>query len=572
MRYMALACDYDGTIAQGGVVAPSTIEALERLQASGRQLILVSGRQVVHLEAVFDRLDLFSIVVAENGAVLYKPATKQLRLLAPEPDIRLVARLSEMGVAPLVVGKVVIDTMQPNEVNVIKAIGELGLENQIIFNKGAVMVLPPGINKASGLTEALKELGLSPHNVVAVGDAENDHAFLDLCECAVAVENALPALKEKANFVTKSPRGAGCEELIAELLADDLKSREDTITSRGITIGATPDGRVAQFAPYGHGLMIAGPSGSGKSTTCLGIVERIEKARYQYCLIDPEGDFSSMDKAVIVGSIDNKAEDDAVIKALRGQANVVVNLLAIPLADRPLFFADLLGRIQSLRAETGRPHWIIVDEAHHMLYPEWKASAHNIPVEWREFIALTVHPDMVAQIVRDKIDSIIAVGKNPLETLKSFDPDIQLPNVEKNRIDNERKDNQVVVWTRSQPDQVFIVTPEPGTTERRRHIRKYAEGDVREGCFYFRGPRNQLNLKAQNLSIFSQMAEGIDEETWLYHLKRRDYSDWFRRIIKDDELTTLAEKLEIDPAISGKDSREQILSAISRLYTAPANH
>jgi len=207
-----------------------------------------------------------------------------------------------------------------------------------------------------------------------------------------------------------------------------------------------------------------------------------------------------------------------------------------------------------------------------MLYPEWKASAHNIPVEWREFIALTVHPDMVAQIVRDKIDSIIAVGKNPLETLKSFDPDIQLPNVEKNRIDNERKDNQVVVWTRSQPDQVFIVTPEPGTTERRRHIRKYAEGDVREGCFYFRGPRNQLNLKAQNLSIFSQMAEGIDEETWLYHLKRRDYSDWFRRIIKDDELTTLAEKLEIDPAISGKDSREQILSAISRLYTAPANH
>ena len=161
MRYMALACDYDGTIAQGGVVAPSTIEALERLQASGRQLILVSGRQVVHLEAVFDRLDLFSIVVAENGAVLYKPATKQLRLLAPEPDIRLVARLSEMGVAPLVVGKVVIDTMQPNEVNVIKAIGELGLENQIIFNKGAVMVLPPGINKASGLTEALKELGLA---------------------------------------------------------------------------------------------------------------------------------------------------------------------------------------------------------------------------------------------------------------------------------------------------------------------------------------------------------------------------------------------------------------------------
>ncbi|MBD2538361.1 HAD hydrolase family protein [Coleofasciculus sp. FACHB-SPT36] len=80
----------------------------------------------------------------------------------------------------------------------------------------------PGRYKASGLSVALSELGLSPHNTVGVGDAENDSALLNLCECGVAVANALPMLKEIADFVTKGDRGAGVIELIDHLLASDL--------------------------------------------------------------------------------------------------------------------------------------------------------------------------------------------------------------------------------------------------------------------------------------------------------------------------------------------------------------
>ena len=107
----------------------------------------------------------------------------------------------------------------------LEAIRELGLELQVIFNKGAVMVLPSGINKASGLAAALADLGLSSHNAAGVGDAENDHAFLGLCECSVAVANALPALKEQCDHVTEQPRGAGVAEL-ADLLVDDLAALE----------------------------------------------------------------------------------------------------------------------------------------------------------------------------------------------------------------------------------------------------------------------------------------------------------------------------------------------------------
>src|SRR5688572_25365379 len=201
MRYLTLCCDYDGTIAHHGTVDAATIAALERLLASGRRLVLVTGRELDDLQRVMPRLDLFERVVAENGALLYTPATREEQPLTDPPSDRLVRALRERGVAPLSVGRCIVATWEPHDTTVLEAIRELGLELQVIFNKGAVMVLPSGVNKASGLAAALRHMGLSPHNAVGVGDAENDHAFLALCECAVAVENALPALKDKADLV-----------------------------------------------------------------------------------------------------------------------------------------------------------------------------------------------------------------------------------------------------------------------------------------------------------------------------------------------------------------------------------
>ena len=109
----------------------------------------------------------------------------------------------------------IVATWEPHEAKPSsKTIHDLGLELQVIFNKGAVMVLPSGVNKATGLAAALAELGLSPHNAVGVGDAENDHAFLRVCECSAAVANALPAVKDTADIVMKGDHGAGVAELI----------------------------------------------------------------------------------------------------------------------------------------------------------------------------------------------------------------------------------------------------------------------------------------------------------------------------------------------------------------------
>jgi hydroxymethylpyrimidine pyrophosphatase-like HAD family hydrolase len=181
MRYLALCTDYDGTLAHHGRLDKPTIAALEELRESGRKLIMVTGREIVDLEKVCDRLDLFELVVAENGATIYRPATKEERSLVAAPSDRFVEELRKRGVDRISVGKCIVATWQPHEKVVLETIRDLGLELQVIFNKGAVMVLPSGMNKAAGLKAALAEVDISPHNTVGVGDAENDHAFLKLC-------------------------------------------------------------------------------------------------------------------------------------------------------------------------------------------------------------------------------------------------------------------------------------------------------------------------------------------------------------------------------------------------------
>jgi hypothetical protein len=223
MQYHVLAVDYDGTLATDGVVDPATITALERLRASGRRLILVTGRIIEQLTHVFPQLKLCDLVVADNGALLYDPNTGEKQKLADPPPREFIEELARRGVPQLETGDVIVATWEPHEITVLEVIHHLGLELQIIFNKGAVMILPTGVNKATGLRAALNRLGLSHLNSVGIGDAENDEAFLKLCDVSAAVDNALDVVKKQVSIVTRGARGAGVAEVIEQLLADDFE-------------------------------------------------------------------------------------------------------------------------------------------------------------------------------------------------------------------------------------------------------------------------------------------------------------------------------------------------------------
>ncbi len=153
---MVLACDYDGTLAKHGLVDEPTLQSLERCLDSGRKLVLVTGRQLPELMEIFPGLYLFEWVVAENGGLLYRPATRQEKPLADPPSEEFVALLRERGVSPCSTGRVVVAAWEPHQTTILQTIHDLGLELQVIFNKGAVMVLPSGINKATGLSCAAR--------------------------------------------------------------------------------------------------------------------------------------------------------------------------------------------------------------------------------------------------------------------------------------------------------------------------------------------------------------------------------------------------------------------------------
>ena len=571
MWYLVLACDYDGTVATHGVIVAETVKALERCLESGRKLVLVTGRELPELLEICPAISLFEWVVAENGALLYRPATREERSLGSPPPADFVQALRDRGASPLSTGRVIVSTWEPHEKTVLATIRDFGLELQVIFNKGAVMILPSGINKATGLAEALKEMKISPHNVVAVGDAENDHALLASCEAAVAVANATEQLKPRADLVTVKDHGAGVAEVVERLLKDDLADLEPRLTRHCVLLGH--DGRDREFRLSSHhgNILVAGGSGGGKSTLATAFIERLIEARYQVCIVDPEGDYEAFERAVVCGNADQPPTADNVLRLLEmSEEHVIANLIGVPIQDRPASFLSLLTRLQELRTRTARPHWIVVDEAHHVLPSSWEPASLALPQQLQRTMFITLTPDLLSPAALPTIDTVIAVGDAPEKLFAAFSSASGLPgpSVEP----TELAHGEMLVWSvasNRRPEKVKLM---PGHSVRRRHSRKYAEGELEpDRSFYFRGPEDKLNLRAQNLITFLQMAEGVDDETWLFHLQRGDYSKWFREAIKDQKLADEAANVEQTSGISAADSRRRIKEIVESRYTLPAS-
>jgi hydroxymethylpyrimidine pyrophosphatase-like HAD family hydrolase len=565
MRYHVLAADYDGTLAHHGKIDAPTWDAVRRLRASGRKAIMVTGRELDDLLSILEFPELFDRIVAENGAIVYEPATHQVRMVdnATPPPPELVEDLARRGVVPLSVGRAIVATREPHQDTVLDAIHDLGLELEIIFNKGAVMVLPSSVNKSTGLRRALDELGLSPHNVVGVGDAENDHALIDACECGAAVANALSTLKRHADIVLERGHGGGVAELIDRMIDDDLASV--ALPRRRLLLGHTPEGPVT-LNPYRSNIMICGTSGGGKSTLATGLLERLDQQSYQFAIVDPEGDFMALDLSIGLGSGRHAPDIQEVLDVLRKpNDNVSVHLLGAALEHRPEYFMRLLPALGDLRSRTGRPHWLVVDETHHLLPVGWD-PAEELALWPHGMIYITVHPRLVTRAVLASLDTLIVIGEDIERSILEV---CGILNLEPPAFAATGKlpTGKALVW-RVGSRHTQLVASEPPKTERTRHVRKYAEGDLGKArSFYFRGPDDRLKLKAHNLQLFVLLSAGVDEETWHFHARNHDYSTWIRNEVKDRDLADEVERLEK----AAQPSRTAICAAIERRYTLPVD-
>jgi hydroxymethylpyrimidine pyrophosphatase-like HAD family hydrolase len=223
-RARALAIDYDGTLAEGGHVPPVAVAALRRARARGKRLILLAGRELDDLVDRFPDVDLFDVVVAEHGAILYTPAPPRERALGAPPPLELVHAL-ECRAVPVSRGRIALATTTSHEGAVRDTLEELDLGLQVAVDREALFAMPDGVDIAGGLRAALVDLDLDAREVVAIGDGESDHGIFRLCGAGIAVANAMTSLRLRADFVTRSAGPRGVAEGIDELLRWSVRAR-----------------------------------------------------------------------------------------------------------------------------------------------------------------------------------------------------------------------------------------------------------------------------------------------------------------------------------------------------------
>ena len=377
-------------------------------------------------------------------------------------------------------------------------------------------------------------------------------------------------VKERADWITQNDHGAGVAELVERLIASDLREMEPRLERHEIALGTGEDGQELRLKPYGVNVLLAGTSRGGKTTLATGVVERLLDHRYQLCILDPEGDYSNLEHTVCLGDSDQKPTPEEVISLLSNpEQSAVVNLLDVRIEDRPAFFGQLLPRIQQMRSSVGHPHWLIVDETHHLIPALQESTPVVLPQAVTGLMMITMKPKHLAAAVLERADVIIAIGDAPEKTLQEFADVVgtRLPPFDAHPL----QQGEGIFWARRENASPVRFHSLLTRTERQRHIRKYTAGVIpSENSFYFTGREHKLCLRAQNLLLFLQIGDGVDEETWLYHLHRGDYANWFRAIIRDDDLANAAASIALRPGITAQEGRALIRAAIERSYTAPA--
>ena len=573
MNVHVVATDYDGTIAEGNRVAEVTAKALDRIRATGRKLLLVTGRMLPDLQAVCPEADrMFDAIVAENGAMVYFPERREVRVHGDAPEPALLDALRRRGV-PFDVGSAIVATHEPYAEAALAAIREAGVERTLVFNKGALMLLPGGVTKGTGLAAALAALELSPHNMVGIGDAENDHAFLAMCECSVAVADAVPALRERADYVTRLPAAAGTVEFIEEHLMRDLAEILPGLARHRLPLGERGEGNPVSVPSHGTSLLIIGPSGSGKSTLTGVLAERVLETGRSLVLIDPEGDYrtlSEMEDVVVFGGKGEQAlpspdELDQLVRHSR--TSLVLDLSAMGLPEKVAYATKVLAAVAAVRSATGLPHWLIIDEAHHVLPAEGAPAAELVRPGVEAIALITLDAGKLEPAVRALPNVVasteLAAFQTGVATVLAARGDsgtariIDAPPLERGEA--------ALAWLDGDP-RVVRFRVGKRRIQHRRHVRKYTEGELPpDRSFFFRGPVGALNLRAANLTRFVELAEGVDEGTWAHHLRRGDYSTWVREMIKDPDLA--GELAEVERAsMTPAESRRQALERVRGRY------
>lgn len=572
--FRAAALDYDGTLAEGGESpGAAVLDAVADLRRAGTKVLLVTGRILADLQDDFpDVRSRFDLVVCENGAVIAGLGWN--RALVAPVDGALVQALRDRGV-PFRRGQVLLACDAADDVAVLEEIRRLGLDYQLVRNRGALMILPAGVSKGTGLYEALGDLRISYHSAIAVGDAENDHALLARCELGVAVANAVDALKEHADLVLDSADGNGVTALLrGPVLAGDQRFHSRRYRVR---LGTRPDGEPVDIPASQLNILIAGGSRSGKSYVTGLIAEQLVALGYSVLVIDPHGDHRGLAElrgVVMLGGEDRLPEPAELARLLEHRfGSAVVDLSLLPPDDASRYLSEAPTTIERLRAATGLPHWVVVDEAHGALGQRWQLGA-LLESDHDGFCLASYRPQDLHALALAATDAVVILPEGDQRGLGPFlSVAAELVGLDSDEVAGtltEAGPRQGVLLTRAAPGNVVVFELDRRRTDHVRHWHRYARsrlaGHLR---FYFRRDwHTPTGSAAANLEEFHHELAHCDLAVVHHHAAHGDFSRWLRYVIRDEALADIVRTLEgrrpLEPQL--EDIRQDILAAIEARY------
>lgn len=568
MYRRVMAFDFDGTLAVNGDVPPEVETALDQCRASGHVLFLVTGRRFesVNLGALGD---LFAGIVWENGAVLTHTASRETYLPFGQLDTRLLKAIEESGI-PFERGLALAATWVPHDQPLWQVLSSHGGSTSIEYNKGSVMILPPGATKGAGLERLLALCGLSPRNLAAFGDAENDLSMLTLAEVSVAVADAVPAVIETSDVVASAPGPQGVLEILKEYPLGGKFLDIPLKRERPILLGHTDRGTAlsipsAQLA--GRNLGVFGNSGTGKSWMVGLIAEGLHHEDYQVLLIDPEGDFRGLRVlprfVSITGDRTSLPPPSAVVSLIdEGGVSLVLDLSQYPIHLRSHYVCELMRALRPVRERKFRPHWIVLDEAQEFLFEGSEVTSLLRPgLDTGGWAFVSYRPDRLSASVLASLHHLLltkitdgAIGESLRRSCTSC-------NLQDASLDQTPMGSALLCG-----GEIVRLRPAIRRVPHVRHLYKYLDIPLPPGKrFVFRTEQGLLGVEAASLYELSRLIPTLPLNSLQYHDRREDFVKWADGTLGDGGLASRLRKVA-NRRYQGEELREALNQVVSTHY------
>jgi hydroxymethylpyrimidine pyrophosphatase-like HAD family hydrolase len=550
--FRVVAVDLDGTLTSAGQVSAQVLQAIDQVRREGVQVVLVTGRIGAELAPDFshttDRVD---ALVLENGAVAVS-AGKTNPLSAPV-ERALDAVLDQRGV-PYRRGEVILAVDGEHAATVLEVIGALGLDCQIVRNREALMVLPAGVTKGTGLAAVLAQMDLSPHNTIAIGDAENDLSLFGSAEIGVAVADAVASVRDHADLVLEQPDGAGVAQLLTGAYLNG--SRRWCPPRWWVQVGTFDDGTPTTVPGSQARMVVTGPAGSGKSHLVGLLAEEWIYAGYCVLLVDPEGDhrqLQQLNRVQLIDAQDRLPEPVELVGLLQPYTGLVVDMSALPTGDKVDYLHRLRPAAAAHREAQGFPHWVIYDEAHLLgadQQPRWTRRGGYL---LSSFIPASLPAGEVE-------DTDIILTLDAADTASDLVP---------------QPGRRASIQFGSAAPRTFTIAARRTAHVRHRH--KYADVSLpNQRRFYFRPTDGHTIPAAGTMHEFRTALGHLDPQALQYHLDRGDFSRWLGDTIADKDLAAQVaaweDELAARRAADLLRARRQLIRAIDERYLNSAEH